>query len=378
MQPVCMLINPLHTHSKHPHPLLQDNHHVGTHGPVAVGVRCQPDGTVALSLCVVSHEDAPPDTPPRPSAWGVPAAPAAATPRTATSVSFAEIARKAERAAATHQSSKQPPVIMPAPAIAPRTPTQAAPRVVTGTAVTKQYQDARGAARDLARLRNMCFMQATQAYLAGNKALAKELGARGRAYNEEMKAAHAAASGAIFRTRNATNPQGFIDLHGLHVKVGGWLCQGVHSIVVVTLLSHGIVGTWHRCHMASLSHGIIITWYNPPVDPCLYSYIATVSVSSTHPPQHCANILPSPHTLLLCTTSLLCSQEALDVLDRELGSNHHKQASSALQICVGTGSHTKGSRTPARLPAAVERYLNERRMPFSYVIPGLIELEPMH
>lgn len=39
---------------------------------------------------------------------------------------------------------------------------------------------------------------------------------------------------------------------------------------------------------------------------------------------------------------------------------------------------TQGSRTPARLPAAVERYLNERRLSYSYVIPGLIELEPRH
>ncbi len=82
------------------------------------------------------------------------------------------------------------------------------------------------------------------------------------------------------------------------------------------------------------------------------------------------------HTLYTHTTKH--TQEALDVLDRELSNPHHKQHATATQICVGTGSHTKGARTPARLPAAVERYLNERRVAFSYVIPGLIELEPMH
>ena len=45
-------------------------------------------------------------------------------------------------------------------------------------------------------------MQATQAYLAGNKALAKELGAQGRAANDAMKRAHAAASDRIYAARN--------------------------------------------------------------------------------------------------------------------------------------------------------------------------------
>ena len=48
-------------------------------------------------------------------------------------------------------------------------------------------------------------MQATQAYLVGNKALAKELGAKGRHHSDEMKAAHAAASESIFQQRNTRN-----------------------------------------------------------------------------------------------------------------------------------------------------------------------------
>ncbi|CAI7845796.1 unnamed protein product, partial [Closterium sp. NIES-53] len=63
------------------------------------------------------------------------------------------------------------------------------------------YGDMREEARDHARIRNACFEQATQAYLAGNKAAAKELSARGQWHNEQMKAAHAKASDAIFRTR---------------------------------------------------------------------------------------------------------------------------------------------------------------------------------
>lgn len=45
-------------------------------------------------------------------------------------------------------------------------------------------------------------LQATQAYLVGNKALAKELGAKGRDHSDHMKAAHAAASENIFQQRN--------------------------------------------------------------------------------------------------------------------------------------------------------------------------------
>ena len=48
-------------------------------------------------------------------------------------------------------------------------------------------------------------MQATQAYLVGNKALAKELGAKGRQHSDQMKAAHAAASENIFLQRNTRN-----------------------------------------------------------------------------------------------------------------------------------------------------------------------------
>lgn len=43
--------------------------------------------------------------------------------------------------------------------------------------------------------------QARQAYLIGNKALAKELSEKGQLYNIQMKAAHGKAREAIYRQR---------------------------------------------------------------------------------------------------------------------------------------------------------------------------------
>jgi hypothetical protein len=100
-------------------------------------------------------------------------------------------------------------------------------RFSTGAAAAADYADARAAASDHARLRNAHFQQATAAYLAGNRALAKELGRRGREHNEAMHAAHAAAASDTFSRRNAATlatagggggggvPT--IDLHALHV-----------------------------------------------------------------------------------------------------------------------------------------------------------------
>lgn len=85
-----------------------------------------------------------------------------------------------------------------------------------------------------------------------------------------MKAAHAAASSNLYRARNAAAPQGFIDLHGLHVKV-----LGIHCML------------------------------------CITNNTTTIAYSL---------------------------QEALEVLDRELSGHTTRHA---MQICVGTGSHTK-------------------------------------
>lgn len=151
----------------------------------------------------------------------------------------------------------------------------------TGEAVANMYSELREEARDHARLRNAYFEQARQAYLIGNKALAKELSVKGQLHNMHMKAAHGKAQESIYRQRNPEMQQGngrggqerMIDLHGLHVS------------------------------------------------------------------------------------------EAIHVLKHELGvlRSNARSADQRVQvyICVGTGHHTRGSRTPARLPVAVQRYLLE-------------------
>ncbi|KAL1199496.1 Polyadenylate-binding protein-interacting protein 7 [Cardamine amara subsp. amara] len=151
--------------------------------------------------------------------------------------------------------------------------------VETGDAVGNMYSDLREEARDYARLRNVYFEQARQAYLVGNKALAKELSVKGQLHNMQMKAAHGKAQEAIYRQRNPMgqgNSRGnerMIDLHGLHVSEALQMLK---------------------------------------------------------------------HELSVLRSTARATQERLQVY-----------------ICVGTGHHTRGSRTPARLPVAVQRYLLE-------------------
>nr|GMC51341.1 polyadenylate-binding protein-interacting protein 7 [Ipomoea batatas]GMC53119.1 polyadenylate-binding protein-interacting protein 7 [Ipomoea batatas]GME17558.1 polyadenylate-binding protein-interacting protein 7 [Ipomoea batatas] len=174
--------------------------------------------------------------------------------------------------------------------------TRAAPVwLETGEAVANMYSEMREEARDHARLRNAYFEQARQAYLSGQKALAKELSEKGQLHNMKMKDAHGRAQESIFRVRNqemSTNGRGqerIIDLHGLHVS------EGIH------------------------------------------------------------------------------------VLKRELAilRNAARSADQRLQvfICVGTGHHTKGSRTPARLPTAIQRYLlEEEGLDYTEPQPGLLRV----
>ncbi|XP_051119276.1 polyadenylate-binding protein-interacting protein 7-like [Andrographis paniculata] len=162
----------------------------------------------------------------------------------------------------------------------------------TGEAVANMYSDMREEARGHARIRNAYFEQARQAYLIGNKALAKELSIKGQLHNMQMKAAHEKAQEAIYRQRNSdiqTNArERMIDLHGLHVS------------------------------------------------------------------------------------------EAIHVLKRELAVMRNAARSMdqrlLVYICVGTGHHTRGSRTPARLPIAVQRYLLEEGLDFSEPQPGLLRV----
>ncbi|KAF5445207.1 hypothetical protein F2P56_034274 [Juglans regia] len=168
----------------------------------------------------------------------------------------------------------------------------------TGDAVANMYSELRGDARDHARLRNAYFEQARQAYLIGNKALAKELSAKGQQHNMHMKAAHGKAQESIYRQRNPVPPEmqsngrgqeRMIDLHGLHVT------EAMHVL---------------------------------------------------------------KHELGVLRSTARAVQQRLQVY-----------------ICVGTGHHTRGSRTPARLPIAVQRYLlEEEGLDYTEPQPGLLRV----
>ncbi|XP_054818764.1 polyadenylate-binding protein-interacting protein 7 [Prosopis cineraria] len=168
----------------------------------------------------------------------------------------------------------------------------------TGDAVANMYSELREEARDHARLRNTYFEQARQAYLIGNKALAKELSVKGQLHSMHMKAAHGKAQESIYRQRNPVSPemQGngrgherMIDLHGLHVN------EAIHVL------------------------------------------------------KHELNVLRS---------TARAADQRLQVY-----------------ICVGTGHHTRGSRTPARLPVAVQRYLlEEEGLEYKEPQPGLLRV----
>ena len=157
--------------------------------------------------------------------------------------------------------------------------------VETGATVSQLYQSTRDEARDHARVRNVCYEQATNAFLSGNKALAKELSRQGREAAAKMSAAHADAAANIFATRGGGRG-GMIDLHGLHVT------------------------------------------------------------------------------------------EALSILRRELPRLRDSGEPYA-HVLVGTGHHTVGSRTPSRLPVAVETFLHQERWRFSEPQSGLLEVRLM-
>ncbi|KZV51843.1 polyadenylate-binding protein-interacting protein 7 [Dorcoceras hygrometricum] len=163
----------------------------------------------------------------------------------------------------------------------------------TGDAVASMYSEMREEARDHARIRNSYFEQARQAYLVGNKALAKELSIKGQLHNMHMKAAHGKAQESIYRQRNpdaqSNGRERMIDLHGLHVSEAIHVLKRELTVMKNTARSSG---------------------------QCLLAY-----------------------------------------------------------ICVGTGHHTRGSRTPARLPTAVQRYLlEEEGLDYSEPQPGLLRV----
>lgn len=71
--------------------------------------------------------------------------------------------------------------------------------------------------------------------------------------------------------------------------------------------------------------------------------------------------------------------EAIHVLKHELsvlrGTARAAEQRLQVYICVGTGHHTRGSRTPARLPIAVQQYLlEEEGLDFTEPQPGLLRV----
>jgi len=103
------------------------------------------------------------------------------------------------------------------------------PWVSTGAAVSSEYARARERARALCVARNVAFEQATRAYLQGDKASAKALGAEGRRLAAEMRLEHERAAALIFSSRNndedassssSSDSVITLDLHGLHVAEG--------------------------------------------------------------------------------------------------------------------------------------------------------------
>jgi hypothetical protein len=85
-------------------------------------------------------------------------------------------------------------------------------------------------------------LQATQAYLEGDKALAKKLGANGRWHAAQMAKAHAAASEDIFRQRNPTPKGERCLLRG----VAGALVQPSHTILCLSPGTSTALSASHR------------------------------------------------------------------------------------------------------------------------------------
>lgn len=91
--------------------------------------------------------------------------------------------------------------------------------VSSGQSVAKEYENFRKEARSLAIARNGFLQEATNAYIAGKKDIAKNLSLQGQKLNIKMKELHLSAAKNIFCTRNqeASLKKARLDMHGLHV-----------------------------------------------------------------------------------------------------------------------------------------------------------------
>ena len=90
--------------------------------------------------------------------------------------------------------------------------------VETGDSLNDLYKSKRNKAEEHARIRNQLFMRAVDAYLKGNRKLAKELSTKGREHDKEMHRLHREAGDNIYESRNKKLGLNVIDLHGLHIQ----------------------------------------------------------------------------------------------------------------------------------------------------------------
>lgn len=125
---------------------------------------------------------------------------------------------------------------------------EAAVWLETGDLVANMHSELREEACDHARLRNAYFEQAQQAYLIGNKALAKELSVKGQLHDMHMEAAHGKAQESIYHQRNPVAPEmrgngrgheRIIDLHGLHASEAIHLLKHELSVLKSTAMAAG-------------------------------------------------------------------------------------------------------------------------------------------
>lgn len=173
-------------------------------------------------------------------------------------------------------------------------------------------------------------MQATLAYQRGNKAQAKELGIKGRLLNDRMKAEHATAAAAIFSSRNSDAAgHNVVDLHGLHVSEALQFLnrqvkaasQSPHTGVLYVL-----VGTGHHTKVCS------------PACPCSCSSGWKVMLAQ-RPEQAYWLSVDGVYNLSVYFVAL------------------------------------QGVKTPARVPAAVAGFLDDRGLRFKETQPGQLCVE---
>eukprot|EP00047_Mylnosiga_fluctuans_P008381 m.258465 g.258465 ORF g.258465 m.258465 type:complete len:511 (+) comp21568_c0_seq1:2328-3860(+) len=134
--------------------------------------------------------------------------------------------------------------------------------VVGGAEVADMYRRLRGSAIEAARLRNRLFNRAREAYVGGDRRLAKELSRQGREQDELMRTLHAQAAQAILSSRNSGLSK-TLDLHGLHVAealavLESWLpAMRARGYRAGSVIAGAGVHTQHK-HLGRQSHSRLL------------------------------------------------------------------------------------------------------------------------